>query len=295
MLMVIGVVMKMERSKHDFAGETMHVGHGPVDLMKNQKTRGRTMKMLAMMFVAAAACAYGAEPFMMMRFRGPQTDGGPIWEKTAENLIRHRAACDEVWFSTGIGLPPMSWHVEQSRRQGVAAEALRKAGILPGLQFQATLGHGDSISALEDCSAKDWGGFTGPSGVECRLCSCPRQPGFLAYVAEAARIYAAWRPSTVWVDDDLRIDNHEPASRWSQKDIGGCFCKTCVAAFSAREAAPFDRVSLVAALGTETLKAFFLGGLLFAVLLTPITYFTVLQLVRGYRRQLEKIKARRTK
>ncbi len=51
----------------------------------------------------------------------------------------------------------------------------------------------------------------------------------------------------------------------------------------------------VAALGTETLKAFFLGGFLFAAILTPITYFTVLQLVRGYRRQLEKLKTRRAK
>ena len=68
-----------------------------------------------------AACAFAKEPFMMIRFRGPQTDGGPIWEKTAENLARHRAACDEVWFSTGIGVPPLSWHAEQSRRQGAAA------------------------------------------------------------------------------------------------------------------------------------------------------------------------------
>ena len=51
----------------------------------------------------------------------------------------------------------------------------------------------------------------------------------------------------------------------------------------------------VAALGSEALKAFFLGGLLFAVVLTPITYFTVLQLVKGYRRQIAKLKARRTK
>ena len=49
----------------------------------------------------------------------------------------------------------------------------------------------------------------------------------------------------------------------------------------------------IAALGSETLEAFFLGGLLFAVVLTPITYFTVLQLVKGYRRQLEKLKSRR--
>ena len=50
----------------------------------------------------------------------------------------------------------------------------------------------------------------------------------------------------------------------------------------------------VAALGSEALKAFFLGGLLFAVVLTPITYFTVLQLVKGYRRKLAKLKVSQT-
>ena len=50
----------------------------------------------------------------------------------------------------------------------------------------------------------------------------------------------------------------------------------------------------VAALGSEALKAFFIGGLLFAVVLTPITYFTVLQLVKGYRRKLAKLKVSQT-
>ena len=49
----------------------------------------------------------------------------------------------------------------------------------------------------------------------------------------------------------------------------------------------------VAALGSETLKAFFAGGLLFAVVLTPITYFMVLHLVHGYRRQMARFKARK--
>jgi len=206
----------------------------------------------ASFFCAVGLCLQGAEPFMMMRFRGPQTDGGPVWKKTFENISRHRAACDEVWFSTGIGLPPLSWHAEQSRRQAAAAADLRGIGVEAGLQFQATLGHGDSISALEDCSAKNWGGFTGPSGVECRHCSCPRQPAFLEYMAEMARIYAAWRPSSVWIDDDLRIGNHAPASIWSVKSLEGCFCPVCVAAFSTQESAPYDRASLVAALGTDS-------------------------------------------
>lgn len=39
----------------------------------------------------------------------------------------------------------------------------------------------------------------------------------------------------------------------------------------------------VMALGAETFGAFILGGLLFAAVMTPITYIAVLQIVRGYR------------
>ena len=195
-----------------------------------------------------STAALAATPFYMIRFRGPQTDGGPIWSETVKMLSATKGACDEVWFSTGIGLPPLAWHREQSARLAAAAEDVRRLGIVPSLQFQATLGHGDAISAQEDCSAKTWGGFTGPGGVECRHCSCPRQPAFLAYLREMGRIYGAWHPGSVWIDDDLRIDNHEPGAVYNAKlPWKGCYCATCLAAFNAREKASWTREALVAA------------------------------------------------
>jgi hypothetical protein len=78
-------------------------------------------------------------------------------------------------------------------------------------------------------AGRTWGGFTGPSGVECASCNCPRQPAFLAYVREMARLYAAAiRPAWLWIDDDLRVNNHRPAA--SGNDIG-CWCDECRKAF----------------------------------------------------------------
>lgn len=214
-----------------------------------------TRKKLACWWMLGAFCTFACmaeTPFCMIRFRRQQTDGGPIWNETVKMLAATKGACDEVWFSTGVGLPPLAWHREHSTRLAAAAEDVRKLGIVPSLQFQATLGHGDAISALDDCSAKAWGGFTGPGGIECRCCSCPRQPALLAYLREMGRIYGAWHPGSVWIDDDLRIDNHEPGLEYAAElPWKGCYCETCIEAFNAREKVVWTRESLVAAFGRD--------------------------------------------
>lgn len=191
-----------------------------------------------------AAAAFAATPRMSLRLRGPHTADEAQWRETFRALEANPGCCDEVWFSTGIGLPPLAWHRAQAARLARAAEDLRKIGVVPSLQFQATLGHSDAISALEDCSAKSWTGWTGSTGVEGRLCSCPRQPAFLAYVREMARLYAAFRPGSVWIDDDLRISNHAPAT---DKSRVGCWCATCLAAFNAETGGRWTREALDAA------------------------------------------------
>lgn len=172
-----------------------------------------------------------APSLFQIRLRAPHTASDAQWAETFQTLAGNRGACDEVWFSTGITFPPMAWHREHAERLARYAADLRRAGIVPSLQFQATLGHGDSFGGSpEEMAGRTWGGFTGPSGVECATCNCPRQPAFLAYVREMARLYAAAiRPAWLWIDDDLRVNNHRPAASWD--DIG-CWCETCLAAFA---------------------------------------------------------------
>lgn len=217
----------------------------------------REMKMRTILLCAAFVAwtaAYAAEPpLMMVRLRGPHTADDAQWAKTFKALSENRAACDEVWFSTGIGFPKIAWHEEHVRRLSRYAEQLRSVGIVPSLQFQATLGHSDGITALEGADGKTWGGFTGRGGVECKYCNCPRQKGFVGYVREMARLYASFRPGSVWIDDDLRITNHSPGSPLDKVADGwiGCWCATCIAEFNAETGGSWTRETLDAAMAKD--------------------------------------------
>ena len=104
------------------------------------------VKMVLPLFFALPALAAVEPPLMMMRLRAPHTADDAQWGKTFKVLHENRGACDEVWFSTGIGFPKMAWHEAHVKRLMRYAEQLRSVGIVPSLQFQATLGHDDSIN-----------------------------------------------------------------------------------------------------------------------------------------------------
>ena len=210
------------------------------------------LAVVALSLSAMTANAGGEPPLMMMRLRAPHTANDTQWAKTFGILSENRGACDEVWFSTGVGFPKMAWHEAHVKRLVRYAEQLRSVGIEPGLQIQATLGHGDAITAWEGADGKTWGGFTGRGGVECKLCNCPRQPGFIAYMREMAKLYASFKPRSVWIDDDLRIMGHSPASpSWGEDGWIGCWCQICIAAFNAETGGNWTRETLDAAMAKD--------------------------------------------
>ena len=184
-----------------------------------------------------------------IRLRAPHTADAAQWASTFHALSSNRAACDEVWLSTGVFFPAMDWHRGHAARLAPCAADLRRAGISPSLQIQATLGHGDAFAGSpEEMAGRTWGGFTGPSGVECAACNCPRQPAFLAYLREMTRLYAAAiRPAWIWIDDDLRVNNHRPAVAGEI----GCWCPTCLAAFAAESRRAWTREALAAAVAED--------------------------------------------
>lgn len=185
-------------------------------------------------------------PVVMMRFSSAQTRSLVEWKETAKAFAENPGCCNDVWFSTGESFPSLDWHRRHMDCLKVAAADLRKLGIEVSLQFEATIGHGDDFPTKEEKAIfdKPWTGWTGPDGVECRYCNCPRQPGFLKRIAEVSELYAQIRPSVVWIDDDLRIVHHPPVSG----QLGpGCWCDTCVAAFAAEEKRTWTRTELHAA------------------------------------------------
>lgn len=214
------------------------------------------MRKLVLTAALGTASCVSAFPLYSLRFSAYQSDGGPLWAETLKMLDAYPGTIDEVWFSSGTCLPPLAWHRAQASRQAAAAVELRRRGIAPSLQLHATIGHSDDIStggsSGGDCSAKDWRGWTGPTGQENLYCSCPRDPKFISYFVEVAKIYASYRPPSVWFDDDLRIEGHRPASPWGlERDRRGCWCERCLHDFSKAEGKSYERTSLQAAMANE--------------------------------------------
>ena len=180
-------------------------------------------------------------PLMIMRLRAGH-EQNEVWDRLFPQLVQTKDCCDEVWFSTGIGMPVLADHQYRSDLMAAHAEDLRKVGIIPSLQIQATLGHSDRITASAGAEGKTWGSYVGVNGEQCQYINCPRQEGFLKYFREVSKIYAQWKPGSVWIDDDLRLYNHNPASAPL-----GCYCKDCLAAFSKEEGHDYTREELVEA------------------------------------------------
>ena len=193
--------------------------------------------------VAQGNAATPEPPLVMMRFSSAQTRTVEEWKETAKAIAENPGCCRDVWFSTGESFPSVSWHRRHVACLREAAEDMRALGVQVSLQFEATIGHGDDFPTEEEKGIfdKQWTGWTGPDGVECVYCNCPRQPGFLKRIAEVCEVYAAIRPAVVWIDDDMRLTNHSPARG---DDGPGCWCARCVADFAAADGRPWTREAL---------------------------------------------------
>ena len=178
-------------------------------------------------------------PRLIIRLRSGHEEP-EVWKRLIEQIKQNRAICDEVWFSTGTAFPTLDDHRKKSALFAAYAEELRALGIIPSLQLQATLGHGDRTFADNTLEGKTWGNYVGRNGEVSWSSNCPNQPGFLEYMAEVSRIYAQWQPGSIWLDDDLRLSGHWPAN-----DPYGCHCDDCIEAFSAEVKRNFTRAELV--------------------------------------------------
>lgn len=210
-------------------------------------------RLCATIFVATFATVSAASdiPFCAIRLRKPQTDSPEVWNRTLAQFAKHRGAVDEVWFSTGICFPKMDEHRANAVRLAAAAEDLRKLGVLPSLQVQSTIGHGDAFTRYADNSGITWQMYTAADGAVADSLNCPRAPGFLAYLREMASLYAAAiKPYSVWIDDDIRIVDHHAGDRQSNSGWG-CHCDFCIGEFSKRERRDWTRPELVEAARTD--------------------------------------------
>ena len=191
--------------------------------------------------MALAQPASGA-PFAALRF-GYRYTNPDKWPAMRKALEKNAGAFDEIWFSTGVSFPPLSWHEEHARQCAEAAADLRRMGVVPSIEIQTVIGHTDDILETGDCSGQDWGTMVSAEGLAARRLSCPRAPKLIAYFTRVAELHAAWKPGSVWVDDDMSYRNRAPL-RNPRNNLPGCFCDRCLAGFSAAEGRRWERDEL---------------------------------------------------
>ena len=207
---------------------------------------------VALSAAAVPRATAGGVPFSAIRLRKAQTDSAKVWSATLVQFAKHRAGVDEVWFSTGISSPDMSEHRANAVRLASASAELRRLGIEPSLQIQATIGHGDAFTRYADNAGIRWQTYVAADGAVAESLNCPRAPGFLAYMREMAALYAAaMKPYSIWIDDDIRIVGHHAGDNQSNSGWG-CHCAHCLEAFAAKEGKARTREQLVSEMQTDS-------------------------------------------
>lgn len=178
-------------------------------------------------------------PFLIIRLWPQHHQNESDTKELLAALKRYRGACDEVWFCTEPGFPPLEVHARSAKMMAKLVPKIRDLGIKPGLQIANTLGHG--LSLLLDDSGANWPLMMDANGNEFSPTPCPRSKIVLSYIASLTNLYAQWQPSSIWIDDDLRMSQHGPLKY-------GCFCKECLKEFSEEQKKKYNRNSLIKAL-----------------------------------------------
>ena len=157
-------------------------------------------------------------------------------------ILKYPGSCDNVWFPTLYGFPPIEKHKETAEAWKAGAEIFRKNGISVSLQLSNSIGHGQYIANC-DCTGLVYENspvqnLVGHDGTVARYCFCWRGEVFKRYVLDTLAIYSEIKPDHIWIDDDFRAINHAPVEF-------GCFCDHCIAEFNRRYQTEFTREALV--------------------------------------------------
>jgi len=92
----------------------------------------------------------------------------------------------------------------------------------------------------------------GLDGTQSRGCACPARPEYRQYICAKYSAYAHTGANFIWVDDDLRMQNHSFAG---QGIDWGCFCEHCLHIFAKETGHAYSREELTAALSAPENRA----------------------------------------
>jgi hypothetical protein len=189
------------------------------------------------------AASAGEAAKISWRIRQSHWVTGTGFAQLVSLLSKHRAVVDEVCLMESSGMsffPAIEFWDRAADAMLGRIEALRRAGIPHvGINVLVTLGHAGEMAppAVPLLLPK----MVGHDGKESQATPCPTRPEFLAYTRSKYAAMAGIRPDFIWVDDDVRMQNH-PGVVW------GCFCPVCLQLFGKQVQREFTREQLVATL-----------------------------------------------
>ncbi len=121
-------------------------------------------------------------------------------------------------------------------------QAIRDAGVPSvGINVLCSIGHLDE--GFDWLTRPPFQTLVGHDGSTSTSCMCMRAPEYLPYLQKKYAVLASSAPDFIWVDDDVRMQNHHVNFP--------CFCHNCVETFNRRIGAAYRRESLVAALDAD--------------------------------------------
>ena len=130
---------------------------------------------------------------------------------------------------------------EFAKRTAILArrvKAMKAAGVKSaGINVLTTIGHINE--GWDYMPPLPFQGMVGHDGAVSLGCACPNTPELREYVRAKYTLVAEAKPDFVWVDDDIRMNNHGVAF--------ACFCPTCLAMISEATGTQWEREALVAA------------------------------------------------
>lgn len=138
------------------------------------------------------------------------------------------------------GIPSIEWVDDYLPNLKRIKSRLNEIGVVFSLNPWVTLVHCDRGRQLHE-TYPDIDLMVGHDGTKCSACACPLSEGWKKVTRELWHRYAALGPDVLWVEDDIRLHNHQPAKF-------GCFCPLHMKEFSEIVGKDVSREELVEAL-----------------------------------------------
>ena len=159
-------------------------------------------------------------------------------------IARHMEVIDELALFCEFshhGFFPQPWWIELGGVLKKRISDLKEMGVPGvGLNVLCTLGHMDE--AWDVLPKSEIGTMVGPDGYVTTSNLCQNSPGYERYIINKYKALAVSNPDFIWLDDDIRMDNHGVQH--------ACYCPNCINKYNSDNGSSYTRESLIADLNS---------------------------------------------